>query len=190
MMKLIARFYFWLTGWKTGQRVPKDLKKMVLIAAPHTSNWDLPIALSALYIMDVRVNFLIKKEWLKPPMGWLIKALGGIGVDRSKRTNMVEAMVQTFKEAERMIMIIPPEGTRGYVKEWKSGFYHVAQQAGVPVIMGYLDYKKKVAGVSDPFYTTGNYEADLKQIQDFYRGITPKYPELSSLYEPTEAVQK
>ncbi len=183
MLKLIGRFYFWVTGWKTGQYAPKYIDKMVMIGAPHTSNWDFPIAMAALYIMGVKVRYLAKKELFKFPLGVLLRAMGGIAVDRSRSTNLVDAMVQAFHDHEHMIMLIPPEGTRGYVKEWKSGFYHVAVQANVPIVMGYLDYQKKEAGVSDPFYPTGDYVKDLETIKTFYRSISPKYPELSSLYE-------
>lgn len=182
MMKIIARIYFGLIGWKlTSNRIPLPLNKVVMIAAPHTSNWDFPIAMAALYLMDVRVRYLAKKELFSFPLGILLRAMGGIPVDRSKNNNLVDSMVDAFHSHDKMIMLIPPEGTRGYVKEWKSGFYHVAVKAEVPIIIGYLDYKKKKAGILDPFYPTGDYEADVKILKNMCRIATPKYPELSSL---------
>ena len=110
-----------------------------------------------------------------------MRATGGIPVDRSKHTNMVDAMVKMFEQHEELILMIPAEGTRSYVKEWKSGFYHTAMGAKVPIVMGYLDYGKKVAGFGDVFHPTGDYQKDLNEIQNFYRQFTAKHPEKSSL---------
>ncbi len=167
-------------GWHTAGGVDTRLQKAVLVAAPHTSNWDFPIAMSALRLMGVRVRFLAKKELFSGPLGWLMRTLGGVPVDRSRSNSLVEAMAQTLAEAEgQLIVLIPPEGTRSAVQEWKSGFYHVARLAQVPILLGYLDYGKKEAGIHpEPFYPTGDYDADLERIKAFYRGITPKYPEL------------
>ena len=110
-----------------------------------------------------------------------MRASGGIPVDRSKHNNMVEAMINLFQQKEELILMIPAEGTRGYVKEWKSGFYHTAVGANIPIVMGYLDYGKKVAGFGDVFYPTGDYQKDLKEIQNFYQQFTARHPEKSSL---------
>lgn len=110
-----------------------------------------------------------------------MRASGGIPVDRSKHNNMVEAMINLFQQKEELILMIPAEGTRGYVKEWKSGFYHTAVGANIPIVMGYLDYGKKIAGFGDVFYPTGDYQKDLKEIQNFYRQFTARHPEKSSL---------
>ena len=110
-----------------------------------------------------------------------MRATGGIAVDRSKHNNLVDSMIDMFKQHEELILMIPVEGTRSYVKEWKSGFYHTAMGANVPIVLGYLDYGKKVAGFGDVFFPTGNYEKDLKEMQDFYRKVQAKYPEKSSL---------
>ena len=180
-MKWLCRFYLKLIGWKIGSVLDPTIKKCVLVAAPHTSNYDYPISLATLYACSVRTRFLAKKSLFKFPLGALMRATGGIPVDRSKHTNMVEMMVGMFKERNELILMIPAEGTRSLVKEWKSGFYHTAIGAGVPIVMGYLDYGKKVAGFGDLFYPTGDYEKDLKEIQNFYRQFTPKHPEKSSL---------
>ena len=170
-----------MIGWKTGSTLDPSIKKCVLVAAPHTSNYDYPIALATLYAAGVRTRFLAKKSLFKFPLGILMRATGGIPVDRSKHTNMVDAMIAMFQEHDELILMIPAEGTRSFVKEWKSGFYHTAMGAGVPIVMGYLDYGKKVAGFGDLFYPTGDYPNDLAAIQNFYRQFTAKHPDKSSL---------
>lgn len=164
-------------GWHTAGGIDKSIKKAVLIGAPHTSNWDFPIAMSALQLMGIKVRFLAKQELFKGFTGWIMRALGGIPVDRSRHTSMVEAMAHTLAEAEELIVLIPPEGTRSAVSEWKTGFYHVARLAGVPIIPAYLDYGKKEAGIMAPYHPVGDYETDIARIKGLYKGITPKFPE-------------
>lgn len=180
-MRWLCKVYLKLIGWKIGSQLDPSIKKCVLVAAPHTSNYDYPIALATLYACGVRVRFLAKNTLFKFPLGILMRATGGIPVDRSKHTNMVESMINMFHQHEELILMIPAEGTRSYVKEWKSGFYHTAMGAKVPIIMGYLDYGKKVAGFGDLFYPTGDYQKDLVEIQNFYRKFTARHPDKSSL---------
>lgn len=187
-MKWLCQLYLKLIGWKIGSRLDPSIKKCVLVAAPHTSNFDYPIALATLIACGFRVRFLAKDSLFKFPLGILMRASGGIPVDRSKHSNMVDAMIHMFKESNELILMIPVEGTRSYVKEWKSGFYHTAMGANVPIVMGYLDYGKKVAGFGDLFYPTGDYQKDLLAIQNFYRKFTAKHPEKSSLNTPPEAI--
>jgi 1-acyl-sn-glycerol-3-phosphate acyltransferase len=182
-MKWLCRIYLRIIGWKTGSALPASLKKCVLVAAPHTSNLDYPIALATLYASGVRIRFLAKKSLFRFPLGILMRLTGGLPVDRSKHTNMVEAMISLFAANERLILMVPVEGTRAYVKEWKSGFYHTAVGAGVPIALGYLDYRRKIAGFGDLFYPTGDYEKDLEEIKKFYRPFQARYPEKSSLKE-------
>ncbi len=180
-MKWICQLYLKLIGWKIGSRLDPSITKCVLVAAPHTSNYDYPICLATLLACGVRVRFLGKDSLFKFPLGVLMRASGGIPVDRSKHNNMVDAMIHMFQQNEELILMIPVEGTRSYVKEWKSGFYHTAMGAKVPIAMGYLDYGKKVAGFGDLFYPTGDYQEDLVEMQNFYRNFTAKHPEKSSL---------
>lgn len=180
-MKWLCRLYLTLIGWKTGSVLDPSVKKCVLVAAPHTSNWDYPIALATLYACGVKVRFLAKDSLFRFPLGILMRATGGIPVDRSKHNNLVDSMVHMFTEREELILMIPAEGTRSFVKEWKSGFYHTAMGAKVPIVMGYLDYGNKVAGFGDLFYPTGDYPKDLAAIQQFYRKFTARHPEKSSL---------
>jgi 1-acyl-sn-glycerol-3-phosphate acyltransferase len=180
-MRFVCKFYLWAIGWKTGSTLPVSVNKCVLVAAPHTSNMDYPIALATLYAAGVRIRFLAKKNLFKFPLGILMRLTGGLPVDRSRHTNMVEAMIEMFSKNERLVLMIPVEGTRSYVKEWKSGFYYTAIGAGVPIALGYLDYGKKIAGFGELFYPTGNYQRDLAVIQDYYRQFKARYPEKSSL---------
>lgn len=173
--------YLKLIGWRIGSQLDPSIKKCVLVAAPHTSNYDYPIALATLYACGVRVRFLAKNTLFKFPLGILMRATGGIPVDRSKHTNMVESMIAMFAQHDQLILMIPAEGTRSYVKEWKSGFYHTAMGAQVPIVLGYLDYGKKVAGFGDLFYPTGDYQKDLADIQNFYRKFKARHPDKSSL---------
>jgi len=181
MIKFLCKLYFKIIGWKITGQIPPP--KCVIVAAPHTSNSDYPIALSVYYILGLRVKFLAKVSLFRFPLGILMKGSGGIPVDRNKSGKMVDYMITLFKENNALLLMIPVEGTRGLVKEWKTGFYHVAKGAGVPIALGFLDYKKKEAGFGSVFYLTGDMEKDIKEIQNFYRTITPKHPKLSSLYE-------
>jgi len=180
-MKWLCKLYLKIIGWKTGSVLDPSVKKCVLVAAPHTSNLDYPIAMATLYGCGVHVRFLAKKSLFRFPLGLLMRATGGIPVDRSRHTNMVDAMINMFRERDNLVLLIPAEGTRSYVKEWKSGFYYTAVGAKVPIAMGYLDYGKKTAGFGDLFYPTGDYQKDLVEIQNFYRKFTARYPEKSSL---------
>jgi 1-acyl-sn-glycerol-3-phosphate acyltransferase len=177
MLKLIAQWYFKWIAWKIEGSIPPDIKKCVIVAAPHTSNYDYPITISVFYILGIPVRFLGKKQLFSFPLGILMRATGGIAVDRSKKNNLVEYMIRLFEENESLFLLIPPEGTRSAVNEWKTGFYRVAEAAQVPIVLGYLDYKKKIAGFGNIFYPTGDLEKDMKEIKAFYKNITPKYPE-------------
>lgn len=182
-MRWLCKLYLRLIGWRTGSVLPPSVTKCVLVAAPHTSNMDYPISLATLYAAGVRVRFLAKKSLFRFPLGILMRLTGGLPVDRSKHHNMVEAMIDMFSRREKLILMIPVEGTRSYVKEWKSGFYYTALGANVPIALGYLDYGRKIAGFGELFYPSGNYAADLEVIKNYYRQFRAKYPEKSSLYE-------
>lgn len=180
-MKWLSRLYLKIIGWKIGSTLDPSVKKCVLVGAPHTSNMDYPVALATLYASGVHVRFLAKKSLFRFPLGILMRATGGISVDRSKHNNMVDAMIAMFGKNNALVLLIPAEGTRSYVKEWKSGFYHTAVGAKVPIALGYLDYGKKVSGFGDLFYPTGDYQKDLAEIKNFYRRFTARHPEKSSL---------
>ena len=180
MLRLIGKIFFKIMGWKVATGFPKNIKKGVIVAAPHTSNWDLIFARMALAILEVPVKFTIKQEWLKTPVGPLLKYLGAIPIDRSikkeeKKVSKVEEMTKYLKSNDELFIIVTPEGTRGYSARWRTGFYYVALNAKVPFLLGYLDYKNKHAGIGPVIYPTGNIDSDIQVIKDFYKNITPKY---------------
>ena len=176
MISFFFRTFFKLSGWSIAGRVPDHIKQCVVVAAPHTSNYDYLYSLAVFFELKMPVKFLGKKELFAFPLGLLMRATGGIAVDRSKKNNLVDYMVGLFKEYNELFLLIPPEGTRSAVKEWKTGFYRVAQTAKVPIILGYLDYKKKEAGFGKVFYPTGDLEKDMIEIKAFYQSVTPRHP--------------
>ncbi len=165
-----------LIGWKAVGR-PVENARFVLIGAPHTSNWDFPIMLMVVLSLRLKVFWMGKHTLFPFPVGWFMKWLGGIPVDRSRATNLVEQTVQQYRENPELIVLVPPEGTRSKVKEWKTGFYRIAVNAQVPVLLGYVDAAKKEGGLADFFYPTGNLEEDMPKIRAFYAdkvGINPE----------------
>jgi 1-acyl-sn-glycerol-3-phosphate acyltransferase len=177
---MITKLFCWwfnTQGWKIGENIPSEVKKCVVIGAPHTSNWDFVFALAAFKFFGVEPNYLAKKELFWWPLSILLKNTGGISIERSKKNNAVEEFIEIFDRKEKMILVFPAEGTRKAVSKWKTGFYHVAQGANVPVFLAYLDYKNKIAGFGKPLYLSGNIEEDFLKIKDFYKGITPKNPD-------------
>ncbi len=177
---MITRFFVWwfkLKGWKVGETIPDEIRKAVVIAAPHTSNWDFVYALATFRILGIRVNYLIKREGYRFPLKSLLDNTGAIPVDRSRKHNLVDNLAERLDKAENLYLMVPAEGTRKKVTRWKSGFYHAALKAGVPLMLGYLDYKNKVAGFGKPVHLTGDKEKDMAFIREFYRPIEGKHPE-------------
>ncbi len=163
-------------GWRREGQIP-DVPKFVAISAPHTSNWDLVIGLMLAFAFRVKVCWMGKDSLFRGPFSMVFKWLGGIPVDRSKSTGMVAQAIQAFHENERMIMIIAPEGTRSCTSHWRSGFYHIARGAGVPIVLGFIDYRQKAAGIGPLMTPTGDIDADMKAIRAFYASVTPKHPD-------------
>jgi len=187
VLRKIAEYSLGLMGWETDNQWPQGLEQCVMIAAPHTSNWDAVYARLALKVLGVNVRITIKDSYMKFPLGPFVRAMGGIGIDRSPkkeaqaRTSMVQLMADLFKEHPHLVMLVTPEGTRAKQENWKTGFYHIAMTAGVPIALAYMDYKKKRAGVGKIIYPTGNYEQDMQEIMQFYANIEPKFPEKFSV---------
>ncbi len=181
MFYYLSKLILWLGGWKVSAKIPENTKKAVMIAAPHTSNWDLVWARAAFYILNVPVRYTVKKELLKGPLKWVLNGLGAIGIDRThkkgKIQSMTDAMIQLFDERDELVILITPEGTRSYQPEWKSGFYRIAEGAGVPILCGYLDYENKIAGIGPSFEAKGDMKENIEKIKDFYRPIKGKFPE-------------
>lgn len=178
-----SKFIFWLSGWKVSGNLPKDVNKAVMIAAPHTSNWDFLWARAAFFILKIPVRYTVKKELLKFPLNIILNSLGAIGIDRSKkegsseRLSMTEAMINLFNESDKLVVLVTPEGTRSYNQEWKTGFYRVAEGAKVPIYCGFLDYENKIAGVGPTVFPNGEVDIQIEEIKSFYRPIKGKYPE-------------
>ena len=171
----LGKMYLWLVGWKMVGERPR-LKKYVIIAAPHTSNWDVPLMLSLAYVYGIPVSWVGKHTLFRPPLGWLIRLLGGVPVDRRARHNAVQQMVDEFARRESFYLLITPEGTRGRTEYWKSGFYHIARGAGVPLVLGKLDFKRKLGGLVDVVDLTGDIKADMDRLRAFYHDVEGKYP--------------
>lgn len=151
--------------------------KYVLIAAPHTTNWDLFYFLAIAQVMRVRVSWMGKQSLFRGPMGTIMRALGGIPIRRDRRGNMVDQMAEAFASRDSLVLTVPAEGTRSYVAHWKSGFYQIALAAGVPIVLGYLDYERKCGGLGPEVIPTGDVREDMNEIRDFYSNIRGKYPE-------------
>ena len=176
MKKIFSKLFLKVMGWKLVGEVPKEVKKAVLVCAPHTSNWDFPIALASFVLADLKVKYFIKKSWFFFPMNIFFKATGGIPVDRSKNHGLVDSITQLLKESDEMIIAVPPEGTRSWVLKWKTGFYHIAKSAKVPIIMGFVDFKMKEVGFGPMFNISGDFEKDMSKIQAFFENKSGKYP--------------
>jgi 1-acyl-sn-glycerol-3-phosphate acyltransferase len=186
----IFRFIFWLRGWKLNPDIPKEGKRSVLLASPHTSNWDFVYGLGGLDATGLKMRFTIKKEWMRFPLRFFMRALGALGIDRTPvrpgeaRRSMVDAMTDLFKDQKELAMVITPEGTRKRATQWHTGFYYVALQANVPILLGYCDYAKKEAGIGKVIWPSAEgFEKDMREIMAFYSQFTPKYPENFSIDE-------
>ncbi|MEZ7900907.1 MAG: 1-acyl-sn-glycerol-3-phosphate acyltransferase [Urechidicola sp.] len=177
MKKGLAKFVLWITGWKPEVTDLEIIKKSVMVAAPHTSNWDLIYMVAIFWQYELPVKFFIKDSYTKGLHGGYFRWLGGIGINRKQAGNKVETAAKLFEKEEKLIIIIPPEGTRKRVDKWKKGFYHIAKKANVPVSFGFLDYKNKNGGVGGFINLTDSFENDMEKIQAFYKRKTAKFPE-------------
>jgi len=157
------------------------VNKLVVIAAPHTSNWDLPVLLGLAFALRAKAYWLGKHTLFRWPFGFLFRWMGGIPVYRSASQNAVAQSVEMFRNSEKLILAIPPEGTRSKVSHWKTGFYYIALGAEVPISLGFIDYKRKASGLGPTLYPTGDIEADMEIIRNFYADVTGKYPDKACL---------
>ena len=173
-------------GWKVDETTPRNFDHCVMIAAPHTSNWDFYYCILSMKVLKVPMKFTIKKQWFRFPFNLIIKPLGGIPIDTIKtkkniKGGKVDLMAKLFDHYTNLVLMVTPEGTRSYNENWKTGFYHVASSAKVPICLGYLDYKNKIAGIGKTIFPSGNIKKDMKEIMDFYISKGAKYPENFSL---------
>lgn len=184
-MGWLAGFLLKVFGWKIEADDISEIKKAVIIMAPHTSNWDFPIGRFALLERRISIRTMIKKESFWFPLGVVLRWLGAIPVDRAHSPKTVKAITQQFDKNKEFILLITPEGTRKLTKRWKKGFYFIAQTANVPIILGFLDYSKKIAGLGPVIYPSGDYDEDMKKIEAFYADKVARHPEkfnLSPMY--------
>ncbi len=177
-MQRISKFIlFNLLGWKVPNDFPSDIGKYIIIAAPHTSNWDFPIAVLSKFAKGKDINFIGKHTLFKPPFGFIFRAMGGTPVNRSASKNMVQSIVDIFNEKDKFIFAISPEGTRKKVSKWKTGFYHVAIGAKVPVVMATLDFENKQILINEPYYVTGDQKVDFEYFHNYFKDVKGKNPE-------------
>jgi 1-acyl-sn-glycerol-3-phosphate acyltransferase len=164
-------------GWGVEGNLP-NIPKFLAVGAPHTSNWDLIMAILYIWGLGIKMSWMGKHTLFRPPFGWLFRKLGGVPVDRRASRGTVAQMADTFKQHDYLIIGIAPEGTRSKVREWKSGFYHIAQEANVPLVMVGLDFGQKRVVLGGPFWPTGDYTADLPRIKAFFADLHGKNPHL------------
>ncbi|MCX7359837.1 MAG: 1-acyl-sn-glycerol-3-phosphate acyltransferase [Alphaproteobacteria bacterium] len=178
--RIFCATYLQLAGWKVRGDFPA-LDKAVLVAAPHTSNWDGINMLATAGYYRVKLRWMGKKSLTTGPFGGLIKWLGCVPIDRSAANDVVRVMAEAFAATPRMILAIPPEGTRSATREWKTGFYHIARAANVPLILSVLDHGAKTISLAAIISPSGDYDADLKIIQGYYANARGKHADKFAL---------
>jgi 1-acyl-sn-glycerol-3-phosphate acyltransferase len=175
MFTLLCRLYLKVIGWKTTQQEPIPAK-CVMIAAPHTTNWDFPVTIAMARVQGIPIKFLAKAALFKPPLGWLMTAVGGVSVNRSSAHGMVAELAGEFGKHDVLHLIVPAEGTRSKTEYWKSGFYRIAREANVPVLLAYVDGPRKQGGFGPVVHLTGDVRTDMDVIRQFYadkEGLKP-----------------
>jgi len=178
LQRLLAEGFLRLTGWEPEGERPAA-RRNVVVAAPHTSNWDLAYLLAFAVHFDVKLAFMAKHQLFRGPMGTAMRAVGGVPVRRNRNNDLVQQMADLIRESESIALTVPVEGTRGYVAHWKSGFYHIACEAEVPIVLSYLDYGRKRGGFGPAIVPTGNIREDMDEIRAFYADKQGRYPELT-----------
>ena len=177
VLAAIGWLFLRLSGWRVEGSLPVGVTRAVVIAAPHTTNWDLPYMLAVSYVLGVRPSWLGKRELFRAPFGGLMRWLGGIPVDRDRRMNLVEQAAGRLREADRLFLVIPPSGTRSRAAHWRSGFYHIARTARVPIVCAFLDYATKTGGIGPVFVPSNDLGSDMDRLRLFYRDVRGKYPD-------------
>lgn len=177
---LLLALYRW-KGWKLVEVHPVP-RRCVILGAPHTSNWDFVFFIGATNRLGVKPSFMGKLSLFKWPMTRFMFDMGGIPVDRSKRANYVDQVVAEFDRRDELALVIAPEGTRGSISGWRSGFYHIANGAGIPMVPAWVDNTTMRGGIGPAIQPSGDFAADLKRIADFYRSVMPDHPKLAKLF--------
>ncbi len=174
-LKYFSRKILKLAGWQLNIVLPEE-RKFILIGAPHTSNWDFPLALLTFWTLDLKIYWVAKIQIFWGPLYYLFSSLGGIPVDRSRSHGFIEQISKRFEQTDEMVLAIAPEGTRSKTEYWKSGFYHIAISAKLPICLAYIDYSTRTLGFTQVLYPGDNIEDDMKIIADFYKNIKGKRP--------------
>jgi 1-acyl-sn-glycerol-3-phosphate acyltransferase len=179
--RAVRNFFVWLYrrhGWRAEGEVPSP-RKFVIIAAPHTSNWDFVYYLGLVGEMGLDTRFMAKKSLFRWPIGGFMRSMGGVEINRAKGGNYVQAMVDQFNARDEFMLTVAPEGTRGKTAKWKTGFYQIALAAKVPLVVGLMDYGRKVGGLGPLIWPTGDFRADMEKVLAVYKSCTPKFPDLA-----------
>lgn len=177
--KWLINTIFKLCGWRLEGTKP-SINKFVAIGVPHTSNWDFPLMLAVAFGFDINVRWMGKASLFRRPWGAFFSYCGGIPVDRTKTHNLVDQSIEQFRKNEKFVLAIAPEGTRYKTDHWKTGFYHIAVGAGVPILLAFLDYGRKTAGLGPLLVPSGDIEADFEKIRAFYSKVTARHPDQMS----------
>jgi len=175
-LRALGRFYLRSAGWQIHGRVPAD-PKFVAIVAPHTSNWDFVVCVAAMFALGLRIQWFGKDSLFRWPLGWLLRALGGLPVRRDTAKRVVSEIADTIRSQPRFILALAPEGTRRRVAEWRTGFYHIAEQAGVPIVPVALDWGQRVITIGDPVRTAGDPAREIARLRARYRVEMALHPE-------------
>ncbi len=176
MSRRLGHLIATLAGWRVLVAEPPP-ERCVVIGAPHTSAWDTLLTLLLMLATGVKMRWVAKESLFHGPLGWLLSALGGLPVDRSGQNGFVAQMAARFAASKRLIIAILPEGTRNRADHWKTGFYYLALSAGVPIVLGYADYRRREVGFGPTLHPSGDIHADFRVIREFYTGVTGRYPE-------------
>ena len=182
MLSRLSKWVLNSLGWTIQAELP-DIKKYVVIAAPHTSNWDFPLAILAARAMNLKVHWMGKHTLFRWPYGWFFRAIGGTPVRREYGQNYINEMADLFERSEQLVLVLAPEGTRGKTDHWKTGFYYIARAANVPILMGYMDFGRKQVGTGGLFYPGEDIDADFARIREFYANRQGKNPKNASLIQ-------
>ncbi|MFQ5679516.1 MAG: lysophospholipid acyltransferase family protein [Gemmatimonadota bacterium] len=179
----IARGILRLFGWQVERELPAA-PKYVAIGYPHTSNWDFPVGILTMWALGIRGRWVGKHTLFRWPFGWVMRALGGLPLDRERTRDFVQQSVEAFARREELILVLAPEGTRSRTEGWRTGFYYIALGAAVPIALGYLDFGRRRAGIGAVLVPSGDLEADFERLRAFYRNRSGRRPERQSEIRP------
>lgn len=174
--RFFGRFFMAASGWSYDGKFP-DEPKFIIAVVPHTSNVDFPVGLHVLFTMGLRLEFMGKKDLFWEPSGTILRWLGGVPIDRNASGGSVGQAVEQFNQRDQFVLVITPEGTRAKAERWKTGFYHIANEAGVPIVPAGFDYGTKTIKIGPPLWPSGDMEADFAILREFYADIQARYPE-------------